>query len=261
MNETANTQLIEWGNLLPSVATCIEAVERDNFESQLLALLHQAVGIEQCMIFGYSISGDIDCLLAANYQLPRVADRLAQIYVSGLFRQDPNYLHLSQLASQPESTSTDALTTMQVEAMSPAYRSHLFAFPDLVDKVSLNIAAKERAYYLNLYRGTQRGPFTSANLNCLNGLAPLLSSLIRRHYSNSPAQPEQLSSREAAVLASLSERERQLCLYLLRGHTLKTAATKLDIAFSTIETYRKRAYAKLGVESKAGLVALCKAEV
>lgn len=259
MNETANTQLIEWGHLLPSVATCIEALERDNFESQLLALLHQAVGIEQCMIFGCSTSGNIDCLLAANHQLPRVADRLAQIYVGGLFREDPNYVHLSQLAGQQESMSTNALTTMQVKSMSLAYRSHLFGFPDLIDKVSLNVAAKEGAYYLNLYRGPQRGPFTSANLNCLNSLAPLLTSLLRRHYSNAPAKPEQLSSHEAAALAPLSERERQLCLYLLRGHTLKTAAAKLDIAFSTTETYRKRAYAKLGVASKAGLVALCRA--
>lgn len=259
MKETANTQLIEWGSLLPSVATCIEAVGKDNFDSQLLALLHQAVGIEQCMIFGYSTSGDIGCLLAANYQLPRVADRLAQIYVSGLFRQDPNYPQLSQLAGQPDNTPNSALTTMQVGAMSPAYRNHLFAFPDLIDKVSLNIAANEGAYYLNLYRGTQRGPFTSANLDCLNSLAPLLTSLIRRHYSNAPARPDQLSPCEAAALAPLSERERELCLYLLRGHTLKTAAAKLDIAFSTTETYRKRAYAKLGIASKVGLVALCKA--
>jgi DNA-binding CsgD family transcriptional regulator len=34
-------------------------------------------------------------------------------------------------------------------------------------------------------------------------------------------------------------------------HTLKTAAAKLDVAFSTTETYRKRAYAKLGIASKA----------
>lgn len=259
MNETANTQLNEWGSLLPGVAACIEAVGRDNFESQLLALLHQAVGIEQCMIFDCSTSGDIDCLLAANHQLPRLADRLAHLYVSGLFRQDPNYLQLSQLAGQQEPISSDALTTMQVEAMSPAYRSHLFAFPDLIDKVSFNIAAKERAYYLNLYRGPQRGPFTTANLNCLNSIAPLLTSLLRRHYSTYPARPEQLSSHEATALTPLSERERQLCLCLLRGHTLKTAAAKLDIAFSTTETYRKRAYAKLGIASKADLVALCKA--
>lgn len=258
MNEIAGTKLVEWENLLPSVATCIEAVERNNFENQLLALLHQAVGIEQCMLFGYSSSGDIDCLLAANQQFPRVADRLAQSYVNGLFRQDPNYAHLSRLAGQQENIPTHALTSMQVEAMSPAYRSHLFAFPDLIDKVSLNVAADEGAYYLNLYRGTQSGSFTPANLSCLNSLAPLLASLIRRHYSIAPARPDQLSSHEAAILAPLSKREQQLCLYLLRGHTLKTAAAKLDIAFSTTETYRKRAYAKLGVVSKAGLVALCK---
>lgn len=66
-----------------------------------------------------------------------------------------------------------------------------------------------------------------------------------------PPSPE-----ETAVLAPLSERERQICLYLLRGHTLKSAAAELGVALSSAETYRKRAYEKLGVPSRARLVAL-----
>lgn len=260
MSDFLDTELTDWPSLLPGVAACIEAMGSDSFETQLLALLQQAVGIEQCMIFAYADNDEVDCLLAANQNKPRVAGRLARLYAGGLFRQDPNYLHLRRLVDNRENLSSEELTTMQGEAMSPSYRSHLFAFPDLIDKVSLNVAASDGAYYLNLYRDTQRGPFTSTDLACLNGLAPLLASLIRRHYSSTRAGPEQPSAHEAAVLAPLSERERQLCLYLLRGHTLKTAAAELDIALSTTETYRKRAYAKLGVPSKARLVALCRQE-
>jgi DNA-binding CsgD family transcriptional regulator len=258
MNETFDIKLTDWPSLLPGVAACIEAMGSDTFETHLLALLQQAVGIEQCMIFAYAGNDEVDCLLAANQNKPRVAGRLARLYAGGLFRQDPNYLQLRRLVDNQENLSTQVLRTMQGEAMSPAYRSHLFAFPDLIDKVSLNVPASDGAYYLNLYRDAQRGPFTSTDLVCLNGLAPLLASLIRRHYSSIHAGPEKLSAYEATILAPLSERERQLCHYLLRGHTLKTAATELDIAFSTAETYRKRAYAKLGVPSKARLVALCK---
>jgi DNA-binding CsgD family transcriptional regulator len=262
MHEPSPDAALDWPGLLPAMAECVAAIGRDGFDEHLLALLRQAVGIEQCMIFAYAGDDEVDCLLAANERQPRVAGRLARLYAGGLFRQDPNYRRLRQLAdTQGDSTDTE-LTTMQADAMSPAYRSHLFAFPDLVDKVSLAIPGQGGAYSLNLYRGTTRGPFTEADLACLDALAPLLASLIRRHYRlhhgvTLPAA-QRPSDEEAAVLAPLSERERQLCLYLLRGHTLKTAAAELEIALSTAETYRKRAYAKLGVPSKARLVALCR---
>ncbi len=247
-----------WPTLVPAMAACVDAMGSEGFDEALLELLRRAVRIEQCMIFAYDSSDEIDCLLAANERQPRVAGRLAQLYAGGLFRQDPNYQRLRQLIDDQGKLADAELTTMQAEAMSPAYQSHLFAFPDLVDKVSLTIPGQDSIYYLNLYCGVAAGPFTEENLACLDSLAPLLASLIRRHYGSTRSLSQRPSAEEAAVLAPLSERERQLCLYLLRGHTLKTAAAELDIALSTAETYRKRAYAKLGVPSKARLVALCR---
>lgn len=251
----------DWPSLMAGVAACIEAMGGDDFDECLLALLRQAVRIEQCMIFAYASGDEVDCLLAANERQPRVAGRLARLYAGGLFRQDPNYRRLRQVvAAEGESDvpSGTELMSMQAEEMSPSYRNHLFAFPDLVDKVSLAIAEGGGVYYLNLYRGREVGAFDEADLERLNALAPLLASLIRRHYGTPRSAAVQPSREESAVLAPLSERERQLCLYLLRGHTLKTAAVELEIALSTAETYRKRAYAKLGVPSKARLVALCR---
>ena len=62
------------------------------------------------------------------------------------------------------------------------------------------------------------------------------------------------------MLVHLSEREQQVCLCLLRGHTLKSAARELEVAVSTAETYRKRAYDKLGIPWRARLVALCRGD-
>lgn len=247
----------DWPGLMPEVAACVATLGDGDFDERLLALLRRAVGIEQCMIFAYADDA-VDCLLADNRRQPRVAGRLAELYAAGLFRQDPNYQRLRRLVEARDEAAGAELATMQADAMPPAYRSHLFAFPDLIDKVSLAIPNRLGAYYLNLYRGAATGPFARADLDALNALAPLLASLIRRHYDSARPAPQRPSPEEAAVLAPLSERERQLCLHLLRGHTLKSAAAELAIALSTAETYRKRAYAKLGIPSKARLVALCR---
>ncbi|WP_111415531.1 helix-turn-helix domain-containing protein [Billgrantia lactosivorans] len=262
MSDPSADAALDWPGLMPALAACVASLGEQRFDEQLLDLLRRAVGIEQCMIFAFDDSDEVDCLLAANERAPRIADHLAELYTGGLFRQDPNYQRLRQLLKDNGGESAAAeVTPMQAEAMPEAYRSHLFAFPDLIDKVSLTVPAPSGAFYLNLYRGSGAGPFTNADLANLNAMAPLLASLIRRHYRyHHGARPtlQRPSREEAAVLATLSERERQLCLYLLRGHTLKTAAAELDIALSTAETYRKRAYAKLGVPSKARLVALCR---
>ncbi|MDW7747518.1 helix-turn-helix transcriptional regulator [Halomonas sp.] len=160
-----------------------------------------------------------------------------------------------QLGEASNAPAGPELMPMREAEMSPAYRSHLFAFPDLADKASVAIPARGIVYYLNLYRELDRGPFRRGDLARLELLMPLLASLIRRHYRQ---RRPTASPGETEVLEVLSERERQLCQHLLRGHTLKTAAKALDIALSSAETYRKRAYAKLGVRSKAGLLALCR---
>lgn len=246
-----------WPALLAATAGCVTHLGSQCFEEELVTLLRQGIGIEQCILFAYSGNDRMACLLVDNPRYPKVAGRLARLYAEGLFRQDPNYPRLRHLLA--EGVDGVELLPMQVDAMSPAYRRHLFAFPDLADKVSVLFPAGGNVYYLNLYRDLSRGRFNRADLECLEALMPLLASLVCRHYGQArQASMQQANPEEAVILAPLSKRERELCLYLLRGHTLKTAAAELDIALSTAETYRKRAYAKLGVRSKARLVALCR---
>ncbi|QOR37112.1 LuxR family transcriptional regulator [Billgrantia diversa] len=259
MAAVSDEQSADWPSLMPAVAECVARLGEAGFDEALLTLLRRAVGIEQCMVFAFDGRDEVDCLLADNQRAPQVAGRLAELYTGGLFRQDPNYQRLRQLMDRNSEDTAAEVTPMQAGAMPEAYRSHLFAFPDLIDKVALTLPGEQSVYYLNLYRGSAAGPFERQDLARLDALAPLLASLIRRHYDQArPDSPQRPSAEEVAILAPLSERERQLCLYLLRGHTLKTAAAELDIALSTAETYRKRAYAKLGVPSKARLVALCR---
>jgi two-component system response regulator NreC len=54
--------------------------------------------------------------------------------------------------------------------------------------------------------------------------------------------------------ASLSAREQEVCTLLARGHTNQEIADSLFLSVKTIETYRARIAAKLGLRSRAELV-------
>lgn len=247
----------DWPALMAILADCVAELGDEAFGDHLTALLRQSLGVEQCILFAYTSGDAMSYLLVDNSRYPKVAGRLARLYAGGLFRQDPNYPRLRQLLQAGDGRADAELITMP-EDMSPAYRSHLFAFPDLADKASIVIPAPDTIYYLNLYRDLARGPFSPPELERLQNLTPLIASLIRRHYRQARLAALPARHEDAEALQALSRRERELCLLLLHGHTLKTAATELDIALSTAETFRKRAYAKLGVRSKAHLLALCR---
>lgn len=72
--------------------------------------------------------------------------------------------------------------------------------------------------------------------------APVFGSLISRHL-RSP----KFEARLLALCSVLTAREAAVCGALLRGRTSPEIARSLGVRLSTVHTYRKRAYAKLGV--------------
>jgi DNA-binding CsgD family transcriptional regulator len=55
----------------------------------------------------------------------------------------------------------------------------------------------------------------------------------------------------------LTAREREVCERIVLGYTSIGIGLDLDIALSSVLTYRKRAYAKLGIGTQNELFALC----
>jgi len=54
---------------------------------------------------------------------------------------------------------------------------------------------------------------------------------------------------------SLSDREEEVLRLIARGYTNREIATQLDVSIKTVETHKARAMEKLGVDSRAGIVA------
>jgi DNA-binding NarL/FixJ family response regulator len=79
-------------------------------------------------------------------------------------------------------------------------------------------------------------------------LDPALAGHVVARYVRVPAATSELLG------AELSERETEVVQGIARGYSNKEIAAQLNLSVKTIETYRARAMAKLGIESRAALV-------
>lgn len=69
-----------------------------------------------------------------------------------------------------------------------------------------------------------------------------------------------LACRTIATRYALSEREREILPYLLRGHKALSIAHTLDMSESSVRTHTRRMYGKLDVSSGDGLFRLAEAQ-
>ena len=137
------------------------------------------------------------------------------------------------------------------DRMSKKYYQDFFANTGIIDKITVLAQGDHEVIGINFYRFEENGRFIISEDKLRRDFWTLVSKILLLHYSDK--QPTQLNS----PLNSLSGREKEICEAILRGLTTDAIAWELNVASSTVNTYRKRAYEKLGINSKSALFALC----
>ncbi|MCF5583633.1 helix-turn-helix transcriptional regulator, partial [Pseudomonas syringae] len=116
------------------------------------------------------------------------------------------------------------------------------------------------------YRLTTLRAFSLTELSLLKSLSDTLLPLVEQHAHSlaqasvrgARVEPEPgsldqaFSGRLAQDAITLSAREQEVCLGLLTGGTVAELALRLNVKHSSVETYLKRATAKLGVSGRHG---------
>ena len=225
--------------LLERIETCLEHSGGEGFVAPFLDLV-QAAGADQLMIFAYA-GGGATCLLSRNFDEARLGARLASDYLAGGFAQDPLYPRILVLALGAAELHRLA---DHLDAMPPAYRARFFDRPGIRDKTAVLVAGRWLRITVNFYwRGGARVADT---------VARLLARLALLHFEADP-EPGLPSP-----LSALSGREREVCLGILAGRKAEAIAHAMGVTPHSVVTYRRRAYAKLGIHSRAALFTLCR---
>ncbi|MFM0504879.1 helix-turn-helix transcriptional regulator [Paraburkholderia caffeinilytica] len=122
------------------------------------------------------------------------------------------------------------------------------------------------AYSLSICRSRRLPAFSLYELSVLKHLAQMLLPLAELHTRmvgvplddnvNRIAPVDMLQTYLTRHSILLSSRETSVCSAFVKGMTTLSIAEAMGVKESTVETYAKRAFAKLGVNSRRGLLSL-----
>jgi DNA-binding CsgD family transcriptional regulator len=246
--------------LMPGAfAAAVIALGRAAFASELLAALNRAVAVDHVCLMRVVGRERPPVLESASWRGGAHVAEVQRAYLNGLYRYDPNM----SLALR----SGVAVLRLQRDAIARAdYRESCFARAGLLERLTVAAADEGQLVLLNLYRHEPSGPFAAEEIAAIDQLSRFLAALAIKHVG---ALGMLLRSRERgdriAALAArlhaldgrLTLRERDVLSRVMLGVTSEGIALDLGIGLNTVLTYRKRAYARLGVTSQAELFSLC----
>lgn len=236
----------------PAWAAAVAAIGQDSFGDRLLAVLRAIASADLCSAFRIGPQGGLTCLLAAGRHpdIPDFAETASLAYAREFWRSD----RISQQVLT-QGRDTVRLVRQGWSAIAdPDYRRTCYERGGIVERLTLYSAG----YMVSAYRGRESGHSTPAQVEALTAAADMVVALVIKHAEFSARTAIPVTATEAARQfmdcgRALSEREAVVAAGLMLGRSQKEISQATGLAVSSIVTYRRRAYRKLGVSDRHGL--------
>lgn len=232
----------------------------ETFWQQLAAFLREQVEFDTwvAMLFRQ----DMPPLVLADNAVNYANDNLFADYMHGLYLLDPFY----SFALKCPAAGVYRLDEVAPDSFRDTeYCRHYF---------SRNVVTDELQFLLPLPQGTlshslgSQRRFKSSEIGICSLVSPWLLPMLRiaarleerlRQPQGNPLQQSRQQLEEALRLRGttpLTNREVEVALLILGGHSTKGVARELAISLETAKVHRRNLYAKLGVSSQAALFLL-----
>jgi DNA-binding CsgD family transcriptional regulator len=187
---------------------------------------------------------------------PEVAD-LFPTYTRWYLRSDPLG---DAFDATPRPNDVALLRVRPRDIVTPSFRRAFFDAPGIVERISVIQRGTDAWRGINIARHASDGRCSDDELRSLIGLAclvlPMLPLNRRRSAPAAPLPIAELEKRFGERCARLTKRERQVCARAASGMSVDATALDLGIGRTSVLTYRRRAYQRLGVASPFALCAL-----
>ncbi|MFV3126509.1 helix-turn-helix transcriptional regulator [Niveispirillum sp. KHB5.9] len=235
------------------LAGMVATVGAPEFPARFLATLEGLCGARLFSAFGYAGQGAPQTLFAEGVcrGVPDFARTASMAYRSRYWRSDN--------AVRRMVPGVSVVRTRAGDIADPDYRRACYDRGGIGERLSI-LSGGSRPLVANGYRAASDGAFRPGDIARLEALAPVLMASLSRHVELSTCRPgdDTPSEVQRALLAAeagLSAREAEVAAGFILGRTQGEIGAETGLTLSSIITYRRRAYCKLGVMDKQELLA------
>ena len=250
------------GRDLSSVINTLGGAE---FGESLMSHLRQTTGADIVSAFEFSKDNEPSYLLGSGNTPPvaRFSEAAGQRYANGFWRFDRA---LSTVMSSSSRFRYKVIFQRCYDIPNKEYRSFCYDSHEVLERASILAYAGRAPIMLNLYRCRGSGPFESIGISEIEKSGELLCALVAKHAEVSTTMPGANVQPDVGEVGKilhkaalgLSTQETEICAGLLAGCTYKEIARRRSLKLSSVVTYRKRAYAKLGIVDRNELDSIYK---
>lgn len=233
------------------------------FLSAFAAWLRQTLRHDNITILAY-FQGRAPVNLLVESALPDAISNVDKIYVAGAYLLDPFHdLHISR--------APRGVYRLNEIAPDQFHRNPYFldyyASTTMVDELAfITYPADGVSVHVCLGRDANSNTrFSARDVAHANTISPIVEALSESHWSGLDAPGEYseaevttrlIDSLRAAQGVSLSPRQAEVALLILRGHSSVSIGLRLGISAQTVKVFRRQLYKKCAISSQAELFTL-----
>ncbi len=207
-------------------------------------------------IYLFEATGREDTALQYYFGEPGLVE-IFPAYRKWYLRLDPVF---EAYCAAPRLSNVVVQRVRPADIASPGFRRHVFEDAGIVERVSVIQRGEDAWRVINVARHASSGCFSDSEIVALIDMACLVLPMLplNRKLPVAPAQPtlSQIQDRFASRFKALTLREREVCARAALGMSVEATALDLGIAKTSVLTYRRRAYQRLGISSPFELCAL-----
>ncbi len=242
------------------LARLTAAVGTGQFISELAGLAQDSSRSELITVLKIADQRAIPSLTiaSASASASASAELAAKPYVLSHWRTDPSNIFLGRSLS---SALCYAVELSANEALDPQHRRDCYTATGIQHQLSLIRVADDSCWKLTLHR-RQLGDWNARDVQPWVDHFDLVVGLVGIHTVSHPVHrigsdaALRFTERIGRFCPSLSRREREVCGLICVGATSNVIAARLGISPNTVLTFRRTAYAKLGICTQGDLLRL-----
>lgn len=245
------------------LGAAISALATDQFETKLYQWLIRCFEVDNTTMLAYFQNRAPEVLFTQAVE-KRVHEKLETDYIPGAYLLDP--FHALHVENAPP-----GLYRLKGIAPDQFHRNEYFAAyyqrTTLIDEMAyIAYPAEGVSVHICLGRDvTSSRRFSVRDVQKAERIAPIVCGLIEQRWSGLQSsgdfRDEDLADHLISAMnqehgVSLSPRQAEIALLILRGHSSVSIGLRLGISAQTVKVFRKQLYRKCGISSQAELFSL-----